>query len=137
MLSIWNLWDYNLTTNDCKWYKSGLANIVGIVLSHSRFVSGISAGSQLTRIAREANRYSEWRTAFDVTIGGFALVRMQIEQLELCAKRCTAGAFKLQHDILSLRDENAPDHKRRHCLPKDFRRQVREVCRLMIDQPNE
>lgn len=82
--------------------KRGLANIVGIVLSHSRFVTGLSAGAQITRIAREAKRYSEWRSAFGVTINEFGLVAMQIEDLDRKAKLCTAGAFKLQQQIHTL-----------------------------------
>ncbi|MCG8671946.1 MAG: acyl-CoA dehydrogenase family protein [Pseudomonadales bacterium] len=84
--------------------KRGLANIVGIVLSHSRFVTGLSAGAQLSRVAREAKRYSEWRTAFGITIKDFGLVAMQIEDLDSAAKLCTAGAFKLQCDIIKLED---------------------------------
>lgn len=79
--------------------ERGLANIVGIVLSHSRFVTGLSAGAQITRTAREAKRYSEWRQAFGVTINQFGLVAMQVQELEQLAARCTAGAFKLQSEI--------------------------------------
>lgn len=82
--------------------KRGLANIVGIVLSHSRFITGLSAGAQITRIAREAKCYSEWRSAFGVTIKDFGLVAMQIEDLDRKAKLCTAGAFKLQQQIHTL-----------------------------------
>mgnify|MGYP002700486110 CR=1 FL=1 len=82
--------------------KRGLANIVGIVLSHSRFVTGFSAAAQMIRISREAKKYSEWRTAFGKVISDFGLVAMQIEDLEKHAKSATAGAFKLQSQIVDL-----------------------------------
>ncbi|MEM8561590.1 MAG: acyl-CoA dehydrogenase family protein [Pseudomonadota bacterium] len=80
--------------------ERGLANIVGIVLSHSRFITGISAGAQLTRMAREARGYSEFRKAFGVTIKDFGLVASQMARVERGARRCTAGAFKMQSQIL-------------------------------------
>ena len=82
--------------------ERGLANIVSIVLSHSRLITGISTGAQLTRIAREAKGYSEFRSAFGVTIKDFGLVAMQTARIELYARRCTAGAFKLQSQILEV-----------------------------------
>ncbi len=82
--------------------KRGLANIVGIVLSHSRFVTGLSAGAQLLRVSREANAYANMRTAFGTTIKDFGLVRLQLDEIESAARLCTAGAFKLQRDILAL-----------------------------------
>lgn len=85
--------------------KRGLANIVGIVLSHSRFVTGLSAGAQLLRVAREAKAYSEIRSVFGITIKDFGLVKSQLDRIESAAQLSTAGAFKLQHEILTL--ENA------------------------------
>ena len=78
----------------------GLANIVGIVLSHSRFISGISAGAQLSRINREAKKYSELRTAFGTTIKDFGLVAQQLKQLERTSQQTVAASFKLQKQIL-------------------------------------
>ena len=82
--------------------KRGLANIVGIVLAHSRFVTGLGGAAQILRVAREAKRYSEWRTAFGVRIDSFGLVARQVAMLEVSAKRSTAAAFKLQREILTL-----------------------------------
>lgn len=82
--------------------KRGLANIVGIVLSHSRFVTGLSAGAQLLRVAREAKAYSETRTAFGVAIKDFGLVQLQIQRIEQLAQQSTAAAFKLQREIYRL-----------------------------------
>ncbi|MCB0919710.1 MAG: acyl-CoA dehydrogenase family protein [Actinobacteria bacterium] len=83
----------------------GLANIVGIVLSHSRFITGISAGATLTRMAREAEQYAQWRTAFGVRIDNFGLVARQLEDLKLTRERTTAASFKLQREILRLQGQ--------------------------------
>lgn len=99
--------------------KRGLANIVGIVLAHSRFVTGLGGAAQMLRVAREAKRYSEWRTAFGVRIDSFGLVARQVAMLDVGAKRSTAAAFKLQREILALEGasrevlENDVQHKKR------------------------
>lgn len=80
----------------------GVANVVGIVLTYSRLTVGLSAAAFMTRAAREAGKYSEMREAFGVTIGNFPLVKAQIQDIENCTKRTTAGAFKLYSEFLSL-----------------------------------
>lgn len=80
----------------------GVANVVGIVLTYSRLTVGLSAAAFMTRSAREAKKYSEFRQAFGVTIGNFPLVIGQINEIDTFAKRTTAGAFKLYREFLGL-----------------------------------
>jgi len=84
----------------------GISNVVGVVLAHSRMMCGLGAASNITRAAREAKKYSEWRSAFGIQISNFALVALQIEQLELAAKRTAAGAFKIQSQIIRLEEHD-------------------------------
>jgi len=44
--------------------ERGLANVVGIVLTYSRLTVGLSGAASMTRAAREACRYTEFREAF-------------------------------------------------------------------------
>lgn len=82
----------------------GIANVVSVVLAHSRMMCGLGAASNITRAAREAKKYSEWRSAFGIHISSFALVALQIEQLELAAKRTASGTFKIQSQIIKLEE---------------------------------
>lgn len=82
----------------------GVANVVGIVLTYSRLTVGLSAAAFMTRAAREAKKYSEFRKAFGITIGNFPLVKGQVDELVTFAERTTAGAFKLYSDFLDLED---------------------------------
>jgi len=79
----------------------GLSNIIGIVLSHSRFVSGLGPGAQMMRVTAEAKQYCEERTAFGVTIKDFGLVAAQLKKLDKYTERTTAASFKLQSEILT------------------------------------
>ena len=80
----------------------GVANAVGIVLTHSRLFIGISSGSSIARAAREARNYARFRKAFGVTIGDFPMLAALLDTLDLAARRTTAGAFKLYGDYLGL-----------------------------------
>ncbi|MGB5810654.1 MAG: acyl-CoA dehydrogenase family protein [Polyangiales bacterium] len=82
--------------------KRGLANIVGIVLAHSRFATGLGAGAYLVRASREARRYATWRTAFGATIDRFGLVRRQLDEIDQGAKRIIASGFKMQRELVEL-----------------------------------
>lgn len=82
--------------------EKGVANVVGIVLTYSRLTVGLSAAAYMTRVAREAKKYAEFRGAFGLTIGLFPLVAVQINRIDHMAKRTTAGAFKLYRDFLKL-----------------------------------
>lgn len=100
----------------------GLANVVGIVLTLSRLTVGLSAAASLTRAAREARAYAEFREAFGRPIAQFPLLAGQLQDLERSARRTTAGAFRLYRDYLTLpdrlrgglsADEPAPLRRRR------------------------
>ena len=82
--------------------EKGVANVVGIVLTYSRLTVGLSAAAYITRAAREAKKYAEFRDAFGLTIGQFPLVAVQLNKIDHMAKRTTAGAFKLYRDFLAL-----------------------------------
>jgi alkylation response protein AidB-like acyl-CoA dehydrogenase len=80
----------------------GVANVVGIVLTLSRLTVGLSGAASMTRAAREAKKYTEFREAFDKTIGRFPMVAGQVADLEHSARRSTAGGFKLYSEFLDL-----------------------------------
>ncbi len=73
----------------------GLANVVGIVLTHSRLTIGLSSAAMMTRAAREAAKYVEFRHAFGQRVAEFPMVKAQTQKLEHFARRTVAGAFRL------------------------------------------
>lgn len=105
----------------------GVANVVGIVLTYSRLTVGLSAAAFMTRAAREAKKYSEFRQAFGVTIGMFPMVKRQIEEIEKFAKRTAAGAFRLYREFLSL---EGSDSSKDTAEMKKQRFAVRELIML-------
>lgn len=80
----------------------GVSNVVSIVLTYSRMTVGLSGGAFMTRAVREAMEYSRFREAFGLKIGQFPLAAVQLRQMERDARRTTAGAFKLNREILKL-----------------------------------
>ena len=80
----------------------GVANVAGVVLTYSRLTVGLSGAASMTRAAREAKKYSEYREAFGMPINRFPLVAGQIREMETAARRTTAGAFRLYRDFLAL-----------------------------------
>ena len=80
----------------------GVANVVGIVLTYSRLTVGLSGAASMTRVAREAKQYSEFRQAFGLPVARFPLAALQIQEMENSAQRTTAGAFRLYRDFLDL-----------------------------------
>ncbi|MHA1913328.1 MAG: acyl-CoA dehydrogenase family protein [Promethearchaeota archaeon] len=78
----------------------GLADIVGIVLSLSRFHVAFGLASQALFVAREATLYSQFRTAFGIPISSFPLMINQINDLEQFGKRTAAGAFKAYSEFI-------------------------------------
>ena len=80
----------------------GVANVVGIVLTCSRLTVGLSSAAFITRAAREARQYAEFRYAFDHKISQFPLLAGQLRKAEKLASQTTAGAFKLYRDFLRL-----------------------------------
>ena len=73
----------------------GVANAVGIVLSLSRISVGIASAASMTRAAREAQLYAEFRDVFGLKIGEWALANQQVRDLVHEAQRCLAGLCKI------------------------------------------
>jgi alkylation response protein AidB-like acyl-CoA dehydrogenase len=73
----------------------GVANVVGIVLSLSRIAVGIASAASMTRAAREAQLYAEFRDVFGAKIGDWALANQQVRDLVHEAQRCMAGMGKI------------------------------------------
>lgn len=73
----------------------GVANIVGIVLTLSRIAVGFSSAAMMTRAAREAQIYAEFRDVFGTKIGQWALANHQVRQLVYESQRCLAGFCKI------------------------------------------
>jgi alkylation response protein AidB-like acyl-CoA dehydrogenase len=73
----------------------GVANAVGIVLSLSRIAIGISSAANMTRAAREAQLYADFRDVFGAKIGEWALANQQVRDLVHEAQRCVAGLCKI------------------------------------------
>ena len=80
----------------------GLANVIGVVLTYSRLTVGLFGAASMTRAAREAKMYSEFRTAFGQVLGEFPMVTVQLADLEKNARRTIAGAFKVYQKFLQL-----------------------------------
>jgi alkylation response protein AidB-like acyl-CoA dehydrogenase len=83
-------------------FDRGLANVVGIVLTCSRLTVGLSGAASMTRAAREAKMYSDFRTAFGRKLIELPMVAGQLDQLDRSARRTTAGAFKIYRKFLQL-----------------------------------
>jgi alkylation response protein AidB-like acyl-CoA dehydrogenase len=73
----------------------GVANAVGIVLTLSRIAVAISSAAAMTRAAREAILYSQFREVFGKKIWEWPLATGQLRDLVHAAQRTTAGAFKV------------------------------------------
>ncbi len=73
----------------------GVANAVGIVLTLSRITVGIAAAAHMTRAAREAQLYAEFREVFGLKIGEWALANQQVRDLVHQARRSLAAACKI------------------------------------------
>jgi alkylation response protein AidB-like acyl-CoA dehydrogenase len=83
-------------------FDRGLANVVAIVLTYSRLTVGLSSAATMTRAAREARGYAEFRTAFGQKLAEFPMVTNQLQAMDLAAQRSTAGAFKLYQQFLQM-----------------------------------
>jgi alkylation response protein AidB-like acyl-CoA dehydrogenase len=73
----------------------GVANVVGIVLSLSRIAVGTSSAAHMTRAAREAQLYAEFREVFGAKFGEWALANQQVRDIVHEAQRSLAGLFKI------------------------------------------
>jgi alkylation response protein AidB-like acyl-CoA dehydrogenase len=85
--------------------EKGLADIVGIVLSLSRFHVAFGLAAQMLLIAREAILYSQFRTAFGVPISSYPMMINQINDLEHFGRRTAAGAFKVFSEFIHFGEE--------------------------------
>jgi len=85
--------------------EKGLADIVGIVLSLSRFHVAFGLAAQMLLIAREAILYSQFRTAFGVPISSYPMMINQINDLEHFGRRTAAGAFKVYSEFIHFGEE--------------------------------
>ncbi len=83
-----------------------MANVVGIVLTFSRLTVGLSSAASMIRAVREVKAYSRFRKAFGVPVDQFPMLANQIEDIDTCARRATAGAFKLYSQVLGLAGAN-------------------------------
>jgi len=86
----------------------GVANVVGIVLTRSRLIIGLNAAAFLTRAAREARKYAEFRTAFGRKIAEFPMLAGQLDELETAARRTTAASFMLYREFIKVNDTAPP-----------------------------
>ncbi len=73
----------------------GVANAVGIVLTLSRITVGVAAAAHMTRAAREAQLYAEFRDVFGLKIGQWALANQQVRDLIHQARQSLAAACKI------------------------------------------
>ncbi len=92
----------------------GLANVVGIVLTASRLTVGLSSAALMTRAAREAAGYCQFREAFGTKLSQFPMVKNQLADINHAAGRTTAAAFKI-YDLFSTPagDSDKPEAKMR------------------------
>jgi len=112
--------------------ERGLAHVVGVVLTHSRLTVGLSGAASMTRAAREARKYSEFRAAFGRRLHQFPMVANQIADLVHEAQRSTCGAFKVYRQFSELEGDVKvaiiPDE------PLDLRRKRFDVRQLVMLQ---
>jgi alkylation response protein AidB-like acyl-CoA dehydrogenase len=106
----------------------GVANAVGIVLSLSRIAIGISSAANMTRAAREAQLYAEFRDVFGAKISEWALANQQVRDLIHEAQRCLAGVCKIYSLFLELGGRLQPGMASDEALEMRRRRfQLREL----------
>ncbi len=110
----------------------GLANVVGIVLTYSRLTVGLSAASSMTRVAREARRYADFREAFGIPIARFPMLAGQLDRLERDAQRTTAAAFKIYRELLS--PDGGLEGGLRDDVPRAVRRKRFDIRELIMLQ---
>ncbi|MHA1129695.1 MAG: acyl-CoA dehydrogenase family protein [Candidatus Helarchaeota archaeon] len=112
--------------------SSGLADIVGTVLSLSRLHIGIGMGAGGLRCAREAILYAQFRTAFGINIALFPLMLNQIHRLDHHAKRTAAAAFKIYAEYIALGEQLAAGMKELLKIDKLTERKRRFRLRELI-----
>ncbi|MHA1300461.1 MAG: acyl-CoA dehydrogenase family protein [Candidatus Helarchaeota archaeon] len=91
--------------------EDGLANVVGIVLSLSRFHVANWASAAGLRIAREATLYAQFRNAFGLPVSAFPMMINQINDLNLYAMRTAAAVFKIYSEFIKNGEKLVPGLK--------------------------
>ncbi|NVM53303.1 MAG: acyl-CoA dehydrogenase family protein [Candidatus Helarchaeota archaeon] len=112
--------------------ESGLADIVGVVLSLSRLHIGIGAGAAALRVAREATLYAQFRTAFGINVALFPMMINQINSLNHSAKRTAAATFKIYAEFIALGERLAAGMKELHKIKEISERKRRFRLRELI-----
>jgi alkylation response protein AidB-like acyl-CoA dehydrogenase len=85
--------------------EKGLADVVGIVLSLSRFHVAFGMAAGALRVAREASLYAQFRHAFGVPVSLFPLMMNQINDLNQYAMRTAAGTFKVYSEYIHFEEQ--------------------------------
>ncbi|HCP47019.1 MAG TPA: hypothetical protein DIU15_13315 [Deltaproteobacteria bacterium] len=75
--------------------RSGLSNVVRIVLTTSRFWCALAATAQIRAAERIAHAYAHFRNAFGQPIASFPLVAETLEQLTRDRRHLLAGCFEV------------------------------------------
>ncbi|MGK5091182.1 acyl-CoA dehydrogenase family protein [Deltaproteobacteria bacterium TL4] len=91
----------------------GISNVVGIVLTYSRLTVGLSSAASMVRAVREAEAYSQFRSAFGQTLNLFPLLANQLRTIKQASQRSTAGAFKLYHEFLDMERGQEGHHQQK------------------------
>lgn len=102
--------------------ERGVANIVGIVLTMSRLMVGISSAAFMAGSYAHARQYTAFRKAFGSAIADFPMVKAQLMKLEDYARKSVAAAFRVYDAVSRLpgglqvgfpKDESRETHKQR------------------------
>ncbi len=80
----------------------GVQNIVGYVLTQSRFAVSVGNVATAIRVAREARMYAEFRTVFGQRIIDLPLTAREIEYLQRRAEEMAAGLYRVYSLYLEL-----------------------------------
>ncbi len=111
--------------------EQGLTNVIGLVLSRSRLMIGLSTAASMTKAAREAKQYSEFREAFGRKIKDYPMVYHQISSMESIAQQTTAAIFKICNEFLSINGDLAGGLNRNESLEMKRKRfEIRELIML-------
>lgn len=110
----------------------GIAVAVGVVLTLSRLEIGLACAGFMLRANREAQLYSDFRTAFGRKVNQYPLSANTLKRIENAAHRTTAGAFKIYDLFLHLEKPLNPGiHSDK---PIDIRKKLFNLRELILLQ---
>ncbi|MHA1380399.1 MAG: acyl-CoA dehydrogenase family protein [Candidatus Helarchaeota archaeon] len=112
--------------------ENGLADIVGIVLSLSRFHVANWASAAGLRIAREATLYAQFRTAFGIPVASFPMMINQINDINLYSMRTAAAVFKIYSKFIEFGEKLIPGIKQLNRIEDFEERKLRFRLRELI-----